>query len=399
MDSGRGPDFGAGLSVQVRPTANVVFVEYQLELQQTAGVPHQLVFEGLEVDADLRTTTPLELIAGRGPALLELSGLQGSVLEGSVLASATQEPVTSTVQLLQTAYGGSVPVLDLTSSNQATELPLLNASASIVADVQNELALGREVLIPATPLTIDDWTGTGYVARDTATGEAGYYLSGAISGGVTVRSPNTWLSQSLVSDFSSLSPSNTTDVTQIAYIVKNPDGDGQPGTVGFPLGKPLAVLVTTADGTPVYNAPVTFFSAAPSIPTLTALPSAPGTSPCPGAGPTNGTTVCTDTSGIAAIRASPDTNIGDGYVLAPSTPYDQAYGFDQVSAIVSNGTVNIILGQAVQFHSPARPTFPGDDANTIATDRICERIFILYRCNRHRRIRQHVGRPADSMVS
>ena len=113
--------------VPVRPTANVVFVEYQLELQQTAGVPHQLVFEGLEVDADLRTTTPLELIAGRGPALLELSGLQGSVLEGSVLASATQEPVTSTVQLLQTAYGGSVPVLDLTSSNQATELPLLNA--------------------------------------------------------------------------------------------------------------------------------------------------------------------------------------------------------------------------------------------------------------------------------
>jgi hypothetical protein len=84
----------------VRPTANIVFVQNQLRVDEVLGVRRRLEWKGLEVDADFRAMTPVEWVPGRGAALLRLSGHEGSFLEARVLTEGTGEPAVSSVSVL-----------------------------------------------------------------------------------------------------------------------------------------------------------------------------------------------------------------------------------------------------------------------------------------------------------
>ena len=192
-------ELGALLQVvPIRPTVNVALVENQLEVNQVLGVRRQLLWKGLEVDADHRSMTPLELVAGRGKELLRLSGYQGSYLESRVLLDGTGEESISAVVAIQQAKAQGIPVATLTRSSTVDELAGLAVTAEVLRDVKDQLARGREVMIPIATVPVRDWVGTGFIARDPETEEGGYFLSGRVSGGQTVVSPASWLDQELV---------------------------------------------------------------------------------------------------------------------------------------------------------------------------------------------------------
>ena len=72
---------GARAAAPGRPDPSdrvIVLVESQLAVDEVLGVRRRVVWKGLQVDADHRSMDPLELVAGRGRALLRLSGFQGS---------------------------------------------------------------------------------------------------------------------------------------------------------------------------------------------------------------------------------------------------------------------------------------------------------------------------------
>ncbi len=335
--------------VPVRPTANLVLVENQLEVQETFGIRQQVAFKGLQVDADLRSLTPLELVEGRGAALLRLSGYQGSFLESKILSDGIGEKAVSAVTLMQEAHAKVVPVLRIDQDNVGTELAKVQAPPEVKTDVSDLVTRGREVLIPAQPLVIENWTGTGFIARDPLTEEGGYFLSGRLSGGQTVVSPARWTDRALAELLESAdAPASTNDTSLAARIIKVPATDLQVGTVGQVLPRALQVFVTTAEGVPVHGASVTFSATGVAKPKfrgdfdeqLETL------------------TVQTDFSGRARAEVFPDTDIVKYRVHVPGNPNEEMHGLNAVTAAVvmlGEETAKAQLGEPFQFTAKAGP--------------------------------------------
>lgn len=332
--------------VPLHPTASVVLVQNQLEVEQTLGIPQRLIWKGLEVDADLRTMTPLELVAGRGRALFRMAGYEGSFQEARVLTEGTQEDAVAAATVLQRARAQGVAILSITPANAPTELPRLTATPEVRRDVEDLVARGWEVRIPEVPLQLRDWEGTGYIARNPLTDEGGYFLSGRLSGGQTIVSPGGWLDAALVEQLEGPdAPRSTDDTSRIAYLVKVAATDFQEVEAGSPGTVPLAVYVTTAEGVPVSEAPVLF---RPHTQSNKAVPrfatvEAPGTSLA-------SVTVKTDRTGRARVLVIPDKDIRKWAIEVPvaptatnAHPASQLHGLNEVMAQTTNGDVTLVL--------------------------------------------------------
>ncbi|HYH96581.1 transglutaminase domain-containing protein, partial [Hyalangium sp.] len=324
----------------VRPTANFVFVQNQLRVDAVLGVRRRLAWRGLEVDADFRAMTPLELMPGRGAALLRMSGHEGSFQEARILTEGTGEPAVASVTVLQEAAVRGIPVLHLLPGAPLTGL---TATPEVLRDVEDQLERGRQVLIPATPLTLENWTGTGFIARDPATEEGGYFLSGRVSGGQTIRSPELWADDEL-SEFLSRpdAPTATEDISRVAHIEMLEATNFQSGTVGQPLAVPLTVYVMTAEGIPIQGAPVTFETAHLSKPRFRD-PRHPGTEAA------EQLTVLTDSWGRARVEAVPDTQIWRLSILEPGQPFNQLLGLNVVSAHTMTAMGPVSLHEPFRF--------------------------------------------------
>ncbi|WP_342373837.1 DUF6531 domain-containing protein [Myxococcus stipitatus] len=332
--------------VPIHPTASVVLVQNQLEVEQTLGVPQRLIWKGLEVDADLRTMTPLELIAGRGKALFRMAGYEGSYQEARVLTEGTREDAVAAATVLQHAHAQGIPVLSITQANAATELARLTGTAEVRRDVEDLIARGWEVRIPEVPLQLRDWAGTGYIARNPLTEEGGYFLSGRLSGGQTIVSPSSWTDAGLVELLEGPdAPRSTDDTSRIAYLLKVPGTDFQEMEVGSAGTMPLAVYVTTAEGVPVSDASVTF---RPHTQANEALPRF-ATVEAPDV-PLASVTVKTDRTGRARALVIPDPDIRRWAIEVPVAPTptkprpaSQLWGLNEVMAQTSHGDVTLVL--------------------------------------------------------
>jgi len=241
----------------VRRTPGLVLVENQLTVEESLGVRTRVRWKGLQMDADLRTATALSGSSGRGPAFMRLSGFQGSFLEAKALTDGTGEESVSATAVLQHAAVQGAPVLTINLSNAATLLPRVQAPAVVLREIADAVAMGREVMVPEVELDVRDWTGTAFIVRDVVTEEGGYFISGVVSGGATVVSPQFWSDQALVAALSSPeAPQATTVQSDIARIVYLPSAPGW-GQMGGPPVR-VRVAVTTLAGQPVAGAKVTF---------------------------------------------------------------------------------------------------------------------------------------------
>jgi RHS repeat-associated protein len=323
----------------IRPTANVVFVSNKLEVDEALGVVRRLLWKGIQVDADHRALQPVELLPGRGRDLLQLAGLEGSYQEALVLRAATGEEAVSAVTVIREARRQGVEVLRLRGA--APELSRLLTTPQVQREVVDQLARGREVLIPASDLALRDWSGTGFVARDIATGEGGYFLSGIISGGMTIVSPAAWADQTLLDQLNSPTrPEAEKDVTKAARIVRV-SGDFQRVTVGTTAPQALRVVVTTLEGRPVEGVPVTFRAVGGAKVTLSQSRMSGLDLPL---------LVKTDRNGYAQGYATADPVVLNAAIvepggLDPSRPYDALVGANEVMAQFRVGQLDVALPQ------------------------------------------------------
>ncbi len=319
----------------IRPTANVVFVSNKLVVDEALGVVRRLIWKGIQIDADHRALQPVELLAGRGRDLLQLSGLEGSYQEARVLTAATTEEAISAATVIQEARRQGVEVLRLRGGSPA--LARLVTTPPVQREVLDQLARGREVIIPATDLTIRDWTGAGFIARDTATGEGGYFLSGIISGGQTIVSPLSWTDKALVDTLGNPTQQQPeTDLSKVARIIKV-SGDFQRTTVGSTAPKPIRVLVTTLAGRPVLGAPVTFRAVGGAKAKLLMA----GT----GVGSDLPLSVTTNGQGYAEAYVTADQVILNAAVVEIRTPNDALVGANEVMAEVVGPSGSIAVPQ------------------------------------------------------
>ncbi len=254
--------------VIARPVPAVAIVGGVIDVTYLLDTPHGFQWKGIFIDAALRAASSVaccELrVTGskeRQRLFMQLSALQGSILENRIFEEDLKVESISTAKLFQLATRNPQPVteiLTIDKTNIDAILPVLPFDDSIKEDMINAVNQSLELRTPNSELAFEDWTGIGYIKEDPGTGEAGYMLSGMIAGGMTVTAPEGWEDQELKEILSKpYTKEHNKDPLSAAKIIKL-SGDRKYGTVGKPLPQPLAVLVIDRQGKPVAGAHVTF---------------------------------------------------------------------------------------------------------------------------------------------
>ncbi len=91
----------------------------------------------------------------------------------------------SAVKALVAAAAQGQKIYKLNQANQAyhaTILSQLTIDADAKAEITNALAIGREVTTHSADITVNGWTGSGYVILDPETGAGAYKISGGANG-------------------------------------------------------------------------------------------------------------------------------------------------------------------------------------------------------------------------
>ena len=146
------------------------------------GRPASFEYNGVQLDiqADL-------VCAAYGDSVVEKNGLlaalgsYGSILEHSVLESASTEPTTavSAMRVLSQAQQEGIPVKIF---HPGDEKLLSYLPQPLKSEIIGALGRQQEVHIPQRPVKIGDWEGYGYILYDPGTGSRGYMINGLGAG-------------------------------------------------------------------------------------------------------------------------------------------------------------------------------------------------------------------------
>ena len=244
-----------GMSV-MRPVPSVTFVGHSLRVRTVAGLPTDLDWQGVHMDAALRVAEPVH---GHGPfdaeAWRRLAALQGSALEHGILEEYLLVESLSADKGLGIARDLGIEVHSMHPGDDVSSLDL---SVDVRESVEALLAAGYDVHVPAGEFTLNDWTGAVWHGRDPVTGAEGYFLAGGLAGGMTTVAPSGWdpdVAEELESPYSE--PPNK-DPLAAELIEPVWESYGQYGTVDQVFDLPMGVVVLDGQGRAVQGATVTF---------------------------------------------------------------------------------------------------------------------------------------------
>ena len=176
---------------RLRPLPTVVKMGGLMEVTYLLDQPQGSEWKGLFIDAALRAVETVENSGATGERrklFMQLSGLQGSVLENKVFEDAFQVTSVSTAKVLGIANSGTpaTPIVTIDQSNIETVLPSLIIDQAIKDDIATAVTGSNlTVRIPEQEISYEAWTGIAYIKENLETGEAGYMLSGMVAGGMT----------------------------------------------------------------------------------------------------------------------------------------------------------------------------------------------------------------------
>jgi type I phosphodiesterase/nucleotide pyrophosphatase/transglutaminase superfamily protein len=248
-----------------RPLPTVDTLGGIIDVTYLLDMPHGFTWKGVFVDADLRT---IEAVQSSGfgvqdektKLFMQLSSLQGSILENRIFEDDFKVESISTAKLFQIVNAQpATGILTIDRTNVDAVLPTLDFDDNIKEDIANSVNQDYVIRVPQSEITYHDWTGVGYLKESPATGESGWMLSGMIAGGCTV--DEAWLNNLYGQQTLSTPYSGAVNHDSLAGVrmFKIPATDKQdPKTVGTALSTPFAIAVLDGKDTPVVGATVSF---------------------------------------------------------------------------------------------------------------------------------------------
>lgn len=328
-----------------RPLPAVVTLGGMIDVTYLLDMPHGIEWKGVFVDANLRaieiipSSPPFDkgglggFVDDRQKTFMQLSSLQGSILENRIFEDDFKVDSISTAKLFQLATRIAQPatsILTIDKTNIDTVLPTLPFDDNIKEDMINAVNQGFELRTPDSELAYEDWTGIGYLKEDPETGESGWMLSGMIAGGMTAWAVDKWndiaeiLQNSYASANTYAGPANY-DPASGHSIQKVAATDLQEGTVGQPLARRLQVKVTDSKQNPVPDRDITF-----------TIKAGKGTFD----NLATSITVTTNAQGVASARLILGKHTGDNpaYIWNGGYDYSQQVGENIVDAAFPSGT-------------------------------------------------------------
>ncbi|HMM68459.1 MAG TPA: transglutaminase family protein, partial [Dokdonella sp.] len=316
----------------VRPFPALALVLNQYRVERVGSLVDSMRWRGVALDAALQPVEPFAQIdlASAESDWLKLTALQGSVLEHSVFEQQWNVQSISAAKGFGLAAAQGIPILTLTAGTGTTGV---NHPPAVLDAIAARLAQGYVVRIPRDPVNLSAWSGSVWTAESLSTGEAGYFISGALAGGSTALSPELWYFQDLVGILGNpyaLDPD--LDPMSGAVLALDATTQGQRGVVGTELAMPLHAVVVTEAGRPVQGAEVTFSISGGNATLLDA-----------GDQLSTRLTVLTDRQGnaYARLKLGESNNSIGNYEMIPGQPNPQWVGIStiDVSAASSLGAL------------------------------------------------------------
>jgi transglutaminase-like putative cysteine protease len=150
------------------------------------------IMDGLGIDAIRVASSPMPIDGdlNQRREFVKHRGLTSSYLEHKILENLLAIESISAVKALQIAAKNGIPLYTANKTNIDSILPILTISARDKTDIQNAVNGGKEVTVSRDNITLGDWTGVGYIARDPNTGAGVYMISNDLGGGGTVKASN-----------------------------------------------------------------------------------------------------------------------------------------------------------------------------------------------------------------
>jgi RHS repeat-associated protein len=113
----------------------------------------------------------------------ELLGAQSSFLEGEVFNQVLQREGIAAVSALTRSKRAGQTLTRVDGANVDTVLGQTDLGADAEAEIRAGVARGRIGWVAQSRIAVHQWSGTGYVIEDPATGAAAYLISGGYAGG------------------------------------------------------------------------------------------------------------------------------------------------------------------------------------------------------------------------
>lgn len=111
------------------------------------------------------------------------SGIYASAMEHGILEEITGIESVSTIKVLEYAAKNNIPIHSITKENLAEEITKLDLSDQLKSEIRSSVNAGKVVIIPEKEITINQWSGIGYMVLDPDTFACGYMISGGMAGG------------------------------------------------------------------------------------------------------------------------------------------------------------------------------------------------------------------------
>ena len=141
---------------------------------------------GILIDIPMFITNPISLTDDDDSevAWMKIMGLWGSTLEHSTIEMLFDIESVSTVKIFAEATEQNISIFTIdNSSTMDSILDTISAEDDIKDKVRAYVTAGYVVHIPQTLITLNSWTGFGWIACNEATGSAGYQIQGGLNGG------------------------------------------------------------------------------------------------------------------------------------------------------------------------------------------------------------------------
>lgn len=158
-----------------------------LSVTYNFGIPMKGSYHSRAVDVKSSAISAVALDGNQltTSAFVMHSGMFGSSTEGSALEETFAKPIgksSTTMRMLELANAQQIPIYRVNSANLVQLQTRLHHSPEVMADLNNSVNAGLEVIIPEHTQANGTWVGSGYIMIDPATGSADYRVSGGLSG-------------------------------------------------------------------------------------------------------------------------------------------------------------------------------------------------------------------------
>jgi len=161
-----------------------------LKVTYSFGIPRSISSGGLIMDIDQSANAMVAKDGSRDKRTqFNLTvGMLTSILEHVVPEQIYSDPANpvqgvSTAKALAIANQQGQKIFTIDQNNLSASLAALTLSQAIKADISNAVNAGQVVTTHEANITVDGWTGAGYIITDPLTGSGAYRISGGVNGG------------------------------------------------------------------------------------------------------------------------------------------------------------------------------------------------------------------------